>query len=150
MRLTAKSEYGLLALVHLARAEGDATEPIPVSAREMAEAEHIPIKFLEQLLVTLRKAELVSATRGAHGGFVLGRPADRITVLDLVEALEGPLSPSPCDANRECGRTAGCAAAPVWEKAGQALRDVLGSTTIADVATRQEEIDTTPAATGAR
>jgi Rrf2 family protein len=83
----------------------------------------------------------VTARRGAHGGFTLGRPATEITVLEVVEALEGPLSPSPCDASRDCGRTSGCAAAPVWEKAGQALRDVLGETTVADVASRQTELD---------
>jgi Rrf2 family protein len=137
MRLTAKSEYGLMALVNLAqRGDGE-----PVSAREIAEAERIPIKFLEQLLVPLRKEGLVKARRGSHGGFTLGRPASAITVLEVVEALEGPLSPSPCDVGRDCPRTSGCAAAPVWEKAGQALRDVLGSTTIAQVATRQTELD---------
>jgi Rrf2 family cysteine metabolism transcriptional repressor len=137
MRLTAKSEYGLMALVNLAQ-RGDGH---PVSAREIAEVERIPIKFLEQLLVPLRKAGMVNATRGAHGGFTLGRAAADITVLEVVETLEGPLSPSPCDATRDCPRTGGCAAAPVWEKAGQALRDVLGSTTISEVALRQTELD---------
>ncbi len=144
MRLTAKSEYGLLALVYLAQ-QGDEE---PVSARQIAADEHIPIKFLEQLLVTLRKADLVTARRGAHGGFTLGRSPSDISVLDVVEALEGPLSPSPCDGTRDCPRTTACAAAPVWEKAGAALRDALGSTTIADVATRQTELDGTPAAAG--
>lgn len=137
MRLTAKSEYGLLALVFLAEREGSG----PVCAREIAEEQRIPIKFLEQLLVTLRKAELVTAQRGAHGGFALGRDATQITVLDVVEALEGPLSPSPCDGTRDCGRTTACAAAPVWEEAGQALRNVLGASTIAAVADRQGELD---------
>ena len=121
-----------------------------MSAREIAETERIPIKFLEQLLVPLRKEGLVNATRGAHGGFTLGRPAANITVLEVVETLEGPLSPSPCDTTRDCPRTGGCAAAPVWEKAGQALRDVLGSTTIAEVATRQTEIDDAAPAARAR
>ena len=137
MRLTAKSEYGLQALVFLTEREGSG----PVSAREIAEEQRIPIKFLEQLLVTLRKCGLVAAQRGAHGGFVLGRPAEQITVLELVEALEGPLSPSPCDGTRDCGRVSACAAAPVWEEAGQALRGVLGATTIATIAQRQEELD---------
>ena len=127
MRLTAKSEYGLLALVFLAEREGAG----PVSAREIAEEQRIPIKFLEQLLVTLRKSGLVTAQREASA----------ITVLDVVEALEGPLSPSPCDGTRDCGRTSACAAAPIWEEAGQALRDVLGATTIATVASRQEALD---------
>ncbi len=142
MRLTAKSEYGLLALLFLAEREGQG----PVAAREIAEVQRIPIKFLEQLLVTLRKSELVAAQRGAHGGFVLGRDADEITVLDIVEALEGPLSPSPCDGTRDCGRSSACAAAPVWEEAGEALRKVLGSTTVAAVAMRQEELDSAPSA----
>jgi len=137
MRLTAKSEYGLLALVFLAEREGSG----PVAAREIAEEQRIPIKFLEQLLVTLRKAGLVAAQRGAHGGFVLGRASEDITVLDVVEALEGPLSPSPCDGTRDCGRATSCAAAPVWEEAGEALRRVLGASTIAAVANRQEELD---------
>ena len=137
MRLTAKSEYGLLALLFLAEREGQG----PVSAREIAKEQRIPIKFLEQLLVTLRKSGLVTAQRGAHGGFVLGREAGQITVLDVVEALEGPLSPSPCDSARDCGRSSACAAAPVWEEAGQALRRVLGASTIAAVANRQGELD---------
>ena len=144
MRLTAKSEYGLLALVFLAERDRQG----PVSAREIAEEQRIPIKFLEQLLVTLRKCGLVTAQRGAHGGFVLGRPADEITVLDVVEALEGPLSPSPCDGTRDCGRASSCAAAPIWDEAGEALRSVLGAWTIATVATRQEALDAARVAAG--
>ena len=145
MRLTAKSEYGLLALVYLARHEGAG----PVSAREIAVSENIPIKFLEQLLVTLRKSGLVTAQRGAHGGFSLGKPSPAITVLDVVEALEGQLSPSPCNGRRDCGRTSGCAAAPVWEQAGQARRDVLGAATISHVACKQDQLDAAPAGGGA-
>jgi len=137
MRLTAKSEYGVQALVFLAEKAGEG----PVSAREIAEEQRIPIKFLEQLLVTLRKSGFVSAQRGAHGGFVLGRSAGDITVLEVVEALEGPLSPSPCDGTRDCGHASACAAAPVWEEAGQALRDVLGAATIQTIASRQVALD---------
>jgi len=86
MRLTAKSEYGLLAMIEIASAGGN-----PVSARSISESQKIPMKFLEQLLVALRRAGLVSARRGAHGGFILAVDESQVTVLDVVEALEGPL-----------------------------------------------------------
>ncbi len=142
MRLTAKSEYGLLALIDLARAG----EAAPVSAREIAERQGIPTKFLEQLFVALRRAGIVTARRGAKGGFVLGRDAHDITVLDIVEALEGPLAPTVCDGDAVCAKSPVCAAATVWGRATQALRDVLGGTTLAGLA----QVQTSMAASGGR
>ncbi|HEY3318219.1 MAG TPA: RrF2 family transcriptional regulator [Coriobacteriia bacterium] len=130
MRLTAKSEYGLLALIDLA-CEGQGA---PVSAREIAERQSIPTKFLEQLFVALRRAGIVTARRGAKGGFVLERDPARITVLDIVEALEGPLAPTVCEGDTACAKSPMCAASTVWGRATRALRDVLGSTTLADLA----------------
>ncbi len=130
MRLTAKSEYGLLALIDLA-CEGQGE---PVSAREIAERQSIPTKFLEQLFVALRRAGIVTARRGAKGGFVLERDPARITVLDIVEALEGPLAPTVCEGDTTCAKSPMCAASTVWGRATRALRDVLGSTTLADLA----------------
>lgn len=139
MRLTAKSEYGLLAMIDLALNSGDQ----PVSAREVSERQVIPAKFLEQLMVQLRKGGLVKAVRGARGGFVLERPAEEITVLDVVEALEGPLHTTVCDGDRAetCGRSGACAAAFVWEQATTALRDVFSAATIADLSRRQVHMD---------
>lgn len=139
MRLTAKSEYGLLAVIDLACGAREG----PVSAREISERRNIPGKFLEQLLVSLRRAGIVSAVRGAHGGFALARDARLLTVLDVVEALDGPLESPVCDAEQsgECGRGTSCAASAVWWRATYALRGVLGSTTIADLATMQNQLD---------
>ncbi len=139
MRLTAKSEYGVLAAIDLACVYGSG----PVSAREVAERRNIPARFLEQLLVSLRRAGLVAAVRGARGGFVLSRDPSSITVLDVVEALEGPLSASLCDGERGelCGQAGACAAAPVWARATDALRGVFASTTIADLAGDQTRFD---------
>lgn len=139
MRLTAKSEYGLLAVIDLAMSAGDG----PVAAREVSERRAIPARFLEQLLVSLRRAGIVSAVRGARGGFVLSRPADQITALDVVEALEGPLAASVCDSERGelCGQAGACAAAPLWAKATAALREVFQSATIADLAGAQSRFD---------
>jgi Rrf2 family protein len=133
VRLTARSEYGLLALIDLAREGVDR----PVSAREIAERQGIPTKFLEQLFVALRKAGLVTARRGAKGGFVLGRDASAITVLEIVEALEGPLAPTVCGAESPCAKSPVCAAGTVWGRATAALRDVLGGTDLASLATIQ-------------
>jgi len=139
MRLTAKSEYGLLAMIDLACGAKEG----PVSAREISERQAIPAKFLEQLLATLRKEGLISAVRGAHGGFVLERDASQITVLDVVQALEGPLASTVCEGDRAavCGREGMCAAAGVWSRATDALREVFETTTLADLATAQSEYD---------
>lgn len=139
MRLTAKSEYGLLAVIDLACGLGDG----PVSAREIADRRNIPGKFLEQLFVSLRRAGIVTAVRGAHGGFTLARDPHSLTVLDIVEALDGPLESSVCDAGSggECGRGTSCAASAVWWRATYALRGVLSSTTIADLAGMQQKLD---------
>lgn len=139
MRLTAKSEYGLLAMIDLALNSADQ----PVSAREVSERQVIPAKYLEQLMVQLRQAGLVSAVRGARGGFVLDRAAEDITVLHVVEALEGPLHTTVCDGDRSetCGRSGACAAAAVWERATGALRDVFTATTIADLSRTQVRLD---------
>jgi Rrf2 family cysteine metabolism transcriptional repressor len=122
MRLTARSEYGLLALIDLACRPDDGP-------------------FLEQLFASLRKAGLVTAVRGAHGGFELSRPATSITVLEVVEALEGPLKPTLCGGEATCERGGACAAADVWGRATSALRDVFGSTTLAALAGAQTAID---------
>ena len=117
----------------------------PVSARLISEHQNIPMKFLEQLLVALRRADLVLAVRGARGGFVLAGAASAITVLDIVEALEGPLVAPRCDSGRgaTCGRSGQCAAALVWQRATEALKDVFAGTTLAELVTYQHEIDET-------
>jgi len=139
MRLTAKSEYGVLAAIDLACNYGSG----PISAREIAERRGIPPRFLEQLFVSLRRAELVKAVRGAKGGFVLSRDPQEITVLDVVEALEGPLASSMCDQAREevCVKSSSCAAAPVWARATSALRDVFATTTLASLGGTQDSFD---------
>lgn len=137
MRLTARSEYGLLALIDLGVRYGEG----PVSARGVAERQGIPLKFLEQLLAAMRKAGLVSACRGAHGGFTLTRDPARISVLEVVEALEGSLAPTSCDGGQLCGRSGACAAAGVWSKATEALRNVFTTTSIGDLCSRQVVFD---------
>jgi Rrf2 family cysteine metabolism transcriptional repressor len=142
VRLTTRSEYGLLALIDLGTRWGEG----PVSARGVSERQGIPLKFLEQLLAAMRKAGLVSASRGARGGFALTRDPALISVLEVVEALEGPLAPTSCDGGQLCGRSGACAAASVWSRATEALRDVFTTTNVGDLCTRQVAFDSTKTA----
>lgn len=89
MRLTSKSEYALLALVHLARADAGYH-----SAQSIAAAEAIPVKFLEQILLALRRARYVRSLKGQRGGYCLARPARQISLAEVIRLFDGALAPT--------------------------------------------------------
>ncbi len=88
MKITARVEYAVLALFELALGSADHQ----IQAREISTRQRIPLRFLEQILIQLKKAALVKSVRGASGGYLLGRPASAITLKDVVEAVEGELT----------------------------------------------------------
>ena len=88
MRISAKADYAVRAVVELAAAEGDK----PVKAERVATAQQIPLNFLENILGELRHAGIVRSHRGAEGGFRLAKPANEVTVADVIRAVEGPLA----------------------------------------------------------
>lgn len=90
MKLTRRSEYALLALIHLARAKGE----VWVSVAAMAEAQGLPAKFLEQLLMALKRAGVVKSQKGPHGGYRLARPAGKISLAEVIRLLDGALAPT--------------------------------------------------------
>ena len=90
MKLTSRSEYALLALVHLARHEAEGY----VAVQSIAEAQGIPARFLEQILLTLKRARHVRSLKGQHGGYCLARPADRITLAEVIRSIDGALAPT--------------------------------------------------------
>ncbi len=92
MRISRKAEYALRALVGLARHGG------PLQISELSRVEHIPIKFLEQILLALRNEGYLSSKRGVGGGYTLKLPVDKISVGQVVRALDGPVAPLPCAA----------------------------------------------------
>jgi Rrf2 family cysteine metabolism transcriptional repressor len=98
-----KAEYGVRVMAHLARRSDDGDgEATPISLTAIAEAEGLPLAYLEHLVARLRRAHLVESRRGAHGGYTLARRADGITMAEVVEALEGEIAPIECisaDAN---------------------------------------------------
>ena len=121
--ITTKSPYAVRALAELAR-RGQAT-PVPIG--EIARARDIPVQFLEGLFATLRRAGILQSQRGVKGGYSFGRPPSEITVLEVVELLEG-----------ELGADAASSGA-VWIDAVEAVKGVLGGLTIADVAEREAQ-----------
>jgi Rrf2 family cysteine metabolism transcriptional repressor len=92
MLFSTKAEYGVRLMVELGRQPGES----PVSLSSVAAAENLPLSYMEHLVAKLRKAGLVSSTRGAHGGYRLSRSAEEITMDQVVEALEGPVAPMDC------------------------------------------------------
>jgi Rrf2 family protein len=120
--VTSKSRYAVVALAELARS---GSSPVPIA--QVAERRGIPVQFLEQLFSTLRRAGILVSHRGAKGGYTLARPAGEITVLEVVQALDGVVGAE--------GKEAG----GIWADGVDALRDVFGRTTIADVARREAE-----------
>ena len=115
--ITTKSPYALRALAELGRSgEG----PVPIG--DLARRRDIPVQFLEQLFATLRRAGVLRSQRGVKGGYSFARPTGEITVLEIVELLDGPL-----------GRDA----TGIFAEAATAARDVLARTTIADVVERE-------------
>ncbi len=95
MRISSKGEYGLRALFDLAQRYGEG----PVQSEAIATRQGIPVNYLNQLLIALRKAGLIDSLRGPQGGHMLARPPEQISLLDIVVALEGPLLPG--DATRD-------------------------------------------------
>jgi Rrf2 family protein len=120
--ITSKSRYAVVAMAELARS-GDS--PVPV--KELAERRAIPDQFLEQLFSTLRRAGLLTSHRGSKGGYTLARPAEEITVLEVVQALDGKVG-------QEADEAGG-----IWADGVAALRKVFGETTIADIEARESE-----------
>src|SRR5687768_11774050 len=94
MRLTKRGEYALRALIDLGIAQSVGRPMIQIG--ELAERENIPIKFLEQILVTLKEAGYLESRRGKQGGYLLAKTMEKITIGEVVRLLDGPLAPIPC------------------------------------------------------
>lgn len=135
MKLSMRSRYGLRAMLALAMHEGSK----PVMTKQIAEKQNLPVTYLEQLMLTLRKAGLVNATRGARGGYVLARDPREISLAEIVEALEGPLDVADCADVPSCrlDRNA-CALKELFTKVNKALYDVFNEVSLAQLADEQK------------
>ena len=131
MRISAKADYAVRAAVELAAAMDEK----PIKAERIATAQDIPLNFLENILGELRHAGIVRSHRGAEGGFRLARPADQLTVADIIRAVEGPLASVRGGPPEETAYPGSSEALPrVWIAVRASLRRVVENVTIADVA----------------
>ncbi|HVC82493.1 MAG TPA: Rrf2 family transcriptional regulator [Chloroflexota bacterium] len=138
MRFSAKTRYGLLALMDMTLHQ-DAGAGGRLTTREIAVHQGIPERFLEQQITALKNAGLVVSHRGAHGGCSLARRAEEITVLHVIEALEGsPLELERVDGAE--GEPVGGAISELWARAHGALVELFGGVTVADLARRETEL----------
>jgi Rrf2 family protein len=138
MLFSTKAEYGIRLMVALGRLEGGPAVPLAT----LAASETLPPAYLEHLAAKLREAGLVASQRGAHGGYRLGRPASEIRMLEVVEALEGPIAPMECfdpdgDGRVLCSHESdgdrACATKLLWTRVHGGITRALSGTTLAEL-----------------
>jgi Rrf2 family cysteine metabolism transcriptional repressor len=138
MMFSTKAEYGVRVMIALGRRRD--TRPVPLA--EIAESEGLPLGYLEHLVAGLRKADLVSSTRGAHGGYQLGRPPAEITMAEVVNALEGTVTPMQCFTEPATGRVLcnheldgydHCATRLLWTRVQGGVMRALEQTTLEEL-----------------
>jgi len=135
MRLSTKARYGARAMLDLAIRSGEG----PVLVREIARRQGFSARYLEQLLLPLKAAGLVRATRGARGGFSLARSPSEIKLSEIIQIMEGSMAPVECVDNAGvCSRADLCITREVWGEMKKAMEGVLESTTLQDLVERQK------------
>ncbi len=152
MIFTTKAEYGVRLLIQLGRRHGQS----PVSLKAIAEEESLPLAYLERIAALLKKAGLLTATRGAHGGYLLARRPEEITMDAVVLALEGAIAPMDCffddrDGRVSCahhdeGDQGHCATKLLWTRVQLGVIKSLQRTTLAELVEFAERPPAVPAA----
>ncbi|MBA2638207.1 MAG: Rrf2 family transcriptional regulator [Solirubrobacterales bacterium] len=143
MIFTTKAEYGVRLLVELGRVQLEDGARTPVSLKAIAEAEGLPLAYLERIVALLRKAGIVESVRGAHGGYRLTRDPRELRMHEVIVALEGPLAPMACFVDdrsehrvlcsHEADRGHGCATKLLWLRVQGGVMAALEQTTLADL-----------------
>lgn len=140
MKISTKGRYGLRIMTDLAVNGNDGC----VSLKDIAEREHLSEKYLEQIIGKLTKTELVESVRGAKGGYHLTRPAEKITVEDILKATEGSLAPVACAEDEgKCQNYCDCVTSFIWTEIYKATISVVSSITLKDLAERSQTIEKT-------
>ena len=133
MRITTWAEYGVICALHLARSDKDG----PVTGREIAEKERLPADYIEQILLRLRRAGVISSTRGARGGYKLAKPPTEISIRAVIQASELETFELHCLSHPveedRCSASHSCSIRPVWVLLQTRIDDVLESVCLADL-----------------
>lgn len=139
MRLSSKGEYATRAILELSRRYGE-HKPVPVDV--IAKAQSIPPRFLEQILLLLRRAGFVRSRRGPHGGYVLAKPPAEISVAEITRAIDGPLAPVACVSQLEhedCELSDTCELKWLWQDVRDSTSEILESVSFQDIMDRYRE-----------
>jgi Rrf2 family cysteine metabolism transcriptional repressor len=139
LKLSQKCQYAVRAILELSLRYGDR----PVSAATISESQSVPKRFMEVILNELRPTGLITARRGAHGGYTLARPPAQICVGDVIRIVDGPLDPVHCsgDSNESCcPRHPLCSLIPLWTRAREAVESVYDQTNFQELADQEREL----------
>ena len=137
MWISTRAQYGLRALIEIGRHHGQS-----VSLRDVSKRQDISLHYLEQIVAALRRAGYVRSVRGAKGGYQLARPAQDITAYEVVVTLEGSIAPVDCvEEDHECTSANVCGTQDLWKRLDNALRDVLGNSTLQDLIQEAEQTE---------
>ena len=133
MRITTLAEYGVICALHLARRASEG----PITGRDIAAREKLPVDYVEQILLRLRRAEIVRSTRGARGGYELARAAERISIRAVIAASETTTFDLHCVSHpveeERCSASHACSIRPVWQLLQQKIDDVLEGIRLSDL-----------------
>ncbi len=132
MRLSTKGEYASRAMLELSRRYREG----PVHSREISKAQEIPQRFLEQILLLLKRAGYLRSRKGQKGGYVLAKPPGKITVAEVIRVMDGPLAPIDCVsvmAHETCPMEMTCGLRWLWKDVRDAVATILEKTTFADL-----------------
>lgn len=135
MAISTRGRYATRIMVLLASQPGQ----VPMTKYQLADAEAISPAYVQQLMMALRLAGLVKSHRGRSGGFSLTRPAETITVADVLKAVEGDVMPAPCHGPEHCDRAATCPTRPLWQRAADLLDDLFANTSVTDLVPQRGE-----------
>jgi Rrf2 family cysteine metabolism transcriptional repressor len=138
MKISTKGRYGLRVLVDIAAHQHTG----PVILRDISSRQAISEKYLWQVINPLKAAGLVKSTRGAKGGYVLSKTPEKITLLDVISILEGPVSMVDCVVDPDkCGRSAACVTRWVWGKVEKDIKESMDNITLKEILDVQEKAD---------
>lgn len=143
MKLSTKSRYAVTAMVDLARVN-EATDnctKVPVTLNEISERQLLPLQYLEQLFIKLRKAQLVQSVRGQAGGYFLKRPPHAITIAEVIHAVGEDIQATGCKLTNQSfcnGHKTYCMTHDLWSGLSDVMHDYLNRVTLADVVTKKE------------
>ncbi len=135
MKISTRGRYGLRILLDLALHDNGS----PRMIRDIAGSQRISEKYISRLIIDLRRAGMVKSVRGSRGGYRIARYPKNLTVLDVIEVMEGPVSIIDCVTTESCDRQRGCAVRSIWCDMNNPLRSALAAVTLQDVIDRQRE-----------